>query len=249
MHTAKPLPATVVYPETDHMGEHETQFQIAVRLVPLVVAWLALKGVTARVAGDQFWYFVKGEPKHCRAPDVYVVEGVAQDAADRAVWKTWEGHHPAFALEVASDDWKKDYDDAPPAYDAMRCKELVIFDPGATPRSRKRIRWQVYRRVRGRGFVRVFAGQGDRVESRVLGCWVRLVDEGGNPRLRLATAPHGDELVPTDAERAAAERAAREVERAAREVERAAREAERARADAAEAEVARLRALLDRTRR
>ena len=239
MDTAKPLPATVVYPETDRMGEHETQFQIAVRLVPLVVAWLALRGVTARVAGDQFWYFVKGEPKHCRAPDVYVVEGVAQDATDRAVWKTWEGHRPAFALEVASDDWKKDYDDAPPAYDAMRCKELVIFDPGATPRSRKRIRWQVYRRVRGRGFVRVFAGQSDRVESRVLGCWIRLVGEGGNPRLRLASGDHGDDLLPTDAERAQAARRAEEAERAAKE--RAL-----ARAEAAEAELARLREALGR---
>ena len=71
------------------MGEHETQFQIAVRLVPLVLAWLALKGVKAKVAGNQFWYFARGQPKRCRAPDLYVVWGVAPGAPDRATWKTW----------------------------------------------------------------------------------------------------------------------------------------------------------------
>ena len=232
MNTAKPLAARVEYPETDHMGEHETQFQIAVRLVPLVLAWLALKGVKAKVAGNQFWYFARGQPKRCRAPDLYVVWGVAPDAPDRATWKTWEGHHPRFALEVVSDDWKKDYDEAPADYDALRVKELIVFDPGATARTRKRIRWQVYRRLRGRGLVRVFAGHGDRVESEVLACWIRLVDDNGNPRLRIGTGPHGDELLPTDAERADAERLAMEQERA--------------RADAAEAEIARLRALLSR---
>jgi hypothetical protein len=249
MNTAKPLAASVEYPETDHMGEHETQFQIAVKLVPLVLAWLTLRGVVARVAGNQFWYFVRGAPKRCRAPDVYVVEGIGLDAPDRGVWKTWEGHHPAFALEVVSDSWKKDYDEAPSDYDTMRAKELVIFDPGATERSRKRIRWQVFRRVRGRGLVRVFAGRGDRVESKSLGCWIRLVVEGGNPRLRLGIGDHGDELLPTEAERISIERvakeralAANEQERVAKEQERVAKEQALARAEAAEAELARLRA-------
>lgn len=240
MDTAKPLRAPVVYPETDHMGEHERQFQIAVLLVPLVAAWLALRGVVGRVAGNQFWYWVEGDTQRCRAPDVYVVEGIGPDAPDRPTWKTWEGHAPAFALEIVSDDWKKDYTDAPADYDAMGAREVVVFDPSATARSRKRVRWQVFRRVRGRGLVRVFAGAGDRVESKALGCWIRLVDARGNPRLRLATGPHGDELLPTDAERAVAERHAREEERRAKD-------AALAEKDAALAEIARLRAMLART--
>ena len=177
---------------------------------------------------------------------MYLVEGVAPDARDRGVWKTWEGHSPAFALEVVSDDRKKDYTDAPADYDAMGTRELVLFDPSATPRSRKRLRWQVYRRVRGHGFVRVFAGNGDRVESAVLGCWIRLVDEAGNDRLRLATGPHGDTLVPTDAERAEDERMAKEAALAAKDEALAAKDEALARAEAAEAELARLRALLTR---
>jgi hypothetical protein len=187
MDTAKPLVAPMVYPETDHMGEHEQQFQIAVLLVPLVAAWLALRGVVARVAGNQFWYWVEGDIARCRAPDVYVVDGVGPDAPDHAVWKTWEGYTPAFALEVVSDAWKKDYTEVPADYDAMGARELVVFDPGATERSRKRVRWQVFRRVRDRGLVRVFAGMGDRVESKALGCWIRRVDEAGKVRLRLGT--------------------------------------------------------------
>lgn len=232
METAKPLPAPVVYPETDEMGEHETQFNIATFLVPLLASFLARQGRVARVAGNQFWYFEQGKPARCRAPDVYVVDGVARTDPERATWLTWEGHRPAFALEVVSAKWKKDYDEAPDDYDAMRAKEVVVFDPGAPPRHARRVRWQVFRRVRGRGFVRVFAGDGDRVQSRELGCWIRLVTLDGHPRLRVAMGPHGDELLPTAEETADAERAAKE--------------AERARADAAEAEVARLRAELAR---
>jgi len=235
MDAAKPLAATVIYPETDDMGEHETQFNIATFLVPLLAAFLALRERVARVAGNQFWYFVEGKPTRCRAPDVYVVDGVARADPERATWFTWEGYKPAFALEVVSAKWKKDYDDAPGDYDAMRAKEVVVFDPGAHPGHPRRVRWQVFRRVRGRGFVRVFAGDGDRVESRELGCWIRLVTMDGHPRLRVGMGPHGDELLPTAEEVAATERAAKE--------------AERARADAAEAEVARLRAELARLRR
>jgi hypothetical protein len=51
--------------------------------------------------------------------------------------------------------------------------------------------------------------------------------EGGNPRLRLGIGDHGDELLPTEAERIAIERHAREQERLAKEQERHAREQER----------------------
>ncbi len=255
MDAAKPRSALVVYPESDDEGEHETQFKIAHLLVPLIAALLAAQKRVARVSGNQFWYFAKGDPQRCRAPDVYVVDGVAPSEPDRPSWCTWEGHRPAFALEVVSGKWQKDYDDAPRDYEAMRADGVVVFDPGARPRSQRRVRWQVFRRVRGRGFVRVFAGGGDRVESRALGAWVRLVDDGGHPRLRVATGPHGDDLLPTDGERADAERAAKETalalveaERARVEAERSRADAERARADAAEAELARLRADATRPR-
>ncbi len=67
-------------------------------------------------------------------------------------------------------------------------------------------------------------------------------------RRRAATGPHGDDLLPTDAERADTERAAKEVERIAKEAALARAVAESARADAAEVELARLRADAQRRR-
>jgi hypothetical protein len=235
--------AATVYPETDDMGEHETQRYISELLRALVIYLLAQRGRTAHVGANQFFYFVPGDPTKTRAPDVYVIEGLPQNHPDQGVWKTWEGHVPAFALEVVSSRWHKDYDDAPPDYDAMATHELILFDPGATPRSRKRVRWQVFRRVRDK-LRRVATSQTDRVESRELGCFVRLVSEYGNPRLRLATGRKGDTLVPTEAERAEAE-----AERAEAEAERAEAEAERAEAEAERAEAAERRALTERIAR
>jgi len=207
--------AATVYPETDDLGEHETQRYISELLRALVIGLFAQRGRVAHVGANQFFYFVPGDNTKSRAPDVYVIEGLPQAHPDQAVWKTWEGHVPAFALEVVSSRWHKDYDDAPPDYDAMSTQELILFDPEATARSRKRVRWQVFRRVRGR-LKRVVRSTADRVESRQLGCFVRVVSEHGDPRLRLATGRRGDTLVPTEAERAEAE-----AERAEAEAERA----------------------------
>lgn len=134
---------------------------------------------------------------------------------------------PSFALEVVGQDIDKDYDDNPALYRALGVEELVLFDPHHTPRSRRRLRWQVFREVRSRGLVRVEVSNGDRVQSRALGCWLREVEHHGRMALRLATGEQGETLVLTDVEQ---ERAAWEQERAAREQ--------------AEAEVARLRAEL-----
>lgn len=208
------------YPSEDKVGEHEVQRYIAELLRPLLARWLAEQGRVAHVGADQFFYWEQGNAGECRSPDVYVIDGVAQDIPEVGSWKVWEGHAPTFAFEVVSLDWKKDYDEAPPDYAKMGAKELVVFDPWATARSRKRLRWQVFRQVRGRGLVRVEASNGDRVECRTLGASLVAVSERGHVRVRLMA---DGRLVPTDAERAvAAEASTRE----------------------AEAEVARLRALL-----
>jgi Uma2 family endonuclease len=222
------LDATV-YPETDDMGEHEVQRYISELLRALVVYWFATNQRVGHAGANQFFYWIQGDPTKSRAPDVYVIDGLPQDHPDQGVWKTWEGHFPAFALEVVSSRRRKDYDEAPTDYDAMGTQELLLFDPAATARSRKRVRWQVFRRVRGK-LKRVAMSKADRVESRYLGCFVRAVTERGNTRLRLATGRRGDEFVPTESERLA--RAEVEAERAEAEAERAEAEAERA--DAAE---------------
>ena len=217
---------TVHYPATDHMGEDFLQRAIAEALRPLIARWFKSRRVKAFTGADQFLYWVEGDPTRRVAPDVYVLPKVAPESVPSS-WQLWEVGPPSFALEVVSRDVGKDYEDAPAEYAAMGAKELVIFDPGATARSRTRVRWQVYRRLARRGFVRVAQTMSDRVEVASLGCWLRAIGEGRDARLRLGTGVDGEELFATEAEAAQAQA-----------------EAARTRAESAEAEVARLRALL-----
>ena len=241
----------VEYPTTDDMGEHLLQRVIANLLRSLVRQWLAGSRRVATVGANQFVYWVEGDPRRCRAPDVYVVEGVSLSPERVGVWKTWEGHAPSFAFEVVSDDQLKDYEAAPRDYDAMGVRELVVFDPWATVRSRKRVRWQVFRRTEG-VFTRVESASGDRVWSEVLGCWLRSVDGARGVRVRLATGSHGDTLIATASAHARllrqiAETQADAERRARQEAEEHARDAE-ARTRDAENEIVRLRAELARLR-
>jgi hypothetical protein len=142
----------------------------------------------------------------------------------------------------------------------MGCKELILFDPGATVRSRRRVRWQIFRPVRGRGFVRVASSMEARVRSTVLDAWLVRVLDKGRPRLRLATGPRGETLLPTADEGEAAEKTIRAITETQAAAERTARQraeseargeaaraqAEAARADEAVREVERLRAELAR---
>ena len=189
----------VEYPDTDSMGEHETTINLAAELKAQIVRMLRDRRIVARVGTNQLVYFVEGDPDRYRAPDLYVIEGLTQEGPERASWKTWQGDVPSFVLEVVSSNWKKDYEDIPADYEAMGVKELVVFDPWATSRSRRRVRWQVFRRTR-RGFGKPLTSSDDRIESRVLGCFLRVVTPGGNARLRVAIGPRGDTLMPTEEE-------------------------------------------------
>ncbi len=223
---------STLYPESDDMGEHEIQRLIAELLRPLMDRFLVERRRPAHVGADQFIYWKEGTPTRRLAPDVYVLPGV-----DRSIvipsWKTWEtGIVPSFALEIAGGDIAKDYDHGPADYADLGVSELVVFDPHATPTSKPRLRWQVFRRVAKRGLVRVDVSQGDRVKSKVLRAWLRAVGSDSGVRIRIAEGENGEDLFPTEAE---AERAAREAAEAAR--------------DAAEAEVARLRLVIERAKR
>ncbi|MEJ7729263.1 MAG: Uma2 family endonuclease [Polyangiaceae bacterium] len=186
--------------------------------------WLAARGTPCFVGADQFIYWVQYAPTRSVAPDLYVLPGVPIDA-DVKAWKVWEsGVVPSFALEVVSDDFRKDYQETPVRYADLGVSELVVFDPLATS-SPERVRWQVFRHVPPMGLSVVERSDGDRVRSEALGCWLRAVGAAAELRVRLATGASGDELVHTEAE---AERAAEEAERR-REGSRARRQGSRAR--------------------
>jgi Uma2 family endonuclease len=220
-------------PFDDNMGEGSLQRFLSELLRPLLERLLAARGQPTFVGADQYIGLDPHDPRSVVAPDVYILPGV-EPGEDFDFWKVWQtGIVPSFALEIVSSRKGKDYKDAPRRYAALGVPELVIFDP-RSHRRRAGVRWQVYRKLARRGFVKVEETNEDRVRSKVLGCWLREVGTGKHLRLRLALDPDGEELVPT----------AEEVARAQAEAERAQAEVERARAAQAEAEIALLRAQL-----
>jgi Uma2 family endonuclease len=230
-----------IYPVEEKVGEEILQRWILELLRPLVATWLASRGVRALTGADQFIYFRRGDTRMRVAPDLYVLPGVRPDRRIRS-WKTWEeGLVPSFALEVVSGDVDKDYIESPALYRDLGVRELIVFDPDHED-DPQRFRFQVFRAVGKRGLVRTSVTNEDRVASRVLGCWIRAVGHGEDTRLRLATGKTGDELLPTDADRAEKERAEKERERAEKERERAEKERERAEKERERAEKERERA-------
>ena len=224
------VPDDIVYPEEERVGEELLQRWIVELLRPLTQRWLDECGRKALAGADQFIYYREGNIKERVAPDVYVLPGVAPGTRIRS-WKIWEtGIAPSFALEVASRDWRKDYEEAPGRYEEAGVDELVVFDPCWQERpGGAGVRWQVYRRE-GRAFGFIEKTNADRVRSESLSCWLRVVGEGDVQRLRLGHGPEGEILFPT----------AEEAERAAKEKERAAKEAALARIAELEAQLAEL---------
>jgi len=218
-------PDPTFYPESEKVPDPPLNRKVGVLLEELVRRWLAERGETAYVGGDQFIYWVQYQPTRAIAPDVYVLPGIDPET-DVRVWKLWEhAVVPSLAVEVVGLDVRKDYEVAPLRCEEIGVRELVVYDPDHTDGA-ERARFQVWRRRRGT-LVRVERTDTDRVRSAVLGCFIREVGSGGRRRLRLATGRHGERLFPTVEE-------LREEERRGREE--------------AEAELARLRAEVEALR-
>ena len=214
-------PVAVEYPETDHMAENLLQRLMCEFLRPLIARFLAevvegelskqkrYKSLRARkpmcVGADQFWYYVEGQPKKSVSPDVYVVSGVEPTAAPPSI-KLWELERPpVFALEIVSTDVDKDYIAAPKAYALTGVEELVVYDPAApvltdASQGAARVRWQVWKRLSDGVWDKALSTNADRVYSEALSCWLRVVGEGDQRRLRIATDALGDELFLSEAE-------------------------------------------------
>jgi Uma2 family endonuclease len=202
-----------------------------------------------RVGRDAFFAWLEAEPNVRVSPDVYVLDDPPEPPWPR-MWETWRDGHapPRLALEVVSDEWKKDYEEAPEKYSMLGAGELVVFDPEKARGvgSESRVPLQIYRREPDGSFVRTYKGSGPaRVES--VDAWVVSKPKGGVGLLRLCRDPLGADIVPTSEERAnhEAQHAIREAQHAIREAQRADHEAQRAGHEAQRAErlAARLRSL------
>lgn len=224
--------------DEDDMGEGIPQGEIA-QVVQSSITTLAEERAWTNtyVTRDNFFAWVEKEPLVRVSPDVYLLDDPPPHPRPK-MWQTWlPGHKPPrWALEIVSDDWKKDDNLNPRKYAQLGVRELVIFDPevaGSSNARNGRAKLQVYRRDADGAFVRVYRGEGPAF-SEELGAYliVRTID--GGTFLRLARDAAGADLVPTTEERAST---AEERAKAAEERANAAEE----RLRALEAELARAR--------
>ena len=238
------------YPTEDDMGQGSLQRLVSELLRALIERWLETRGIAAFVGANQFFYWEQFNSSEGIAPDVYVLPGAPRSPKINS-WKVWETHLlPSFALEIVSSEVDKDYLATPAKYARLGVEELIVFDPDFAL-SRSRVRFQVFRRTK-RGLLRVVdSSDADRVKSRVLGCYLRVVGTEGALRVRLATGFNGETLFPTDADAARADAAQAKAETAQAKAEAVQAKAEAVQAElkverearaALEAEIARLRA-------
>ena len=229
-----------IYPVSDDMGQSGLQLFVMRVLIDLLEDYFAALGRPVLVGGNQFFYFQRGEPRAVVAPDVYVVDDEVLRPWEVKSWKTWEhaGKAPTFALEIVSDEYRKDYSDQLiDRYQRLGVHELVRYDPRPATRATREVFAHFVRE--GEALVRR-PTPGDRVHLASWDLWlVRHLHDA----LRLGVGPGGGSLWPTARE-------ARDEEARARAVEARARDEAEARARAeAEAEAERLRAELAALRR
>jgi Uma2 family endonuclease len=181
--------------------------------------------------------------KAFRGPDVFWVGGVDPDR-ERQVWIAWEegGRLPDVIVELLSPTTKrKDRTVKKDLYARVfRTAEYFMHDPETRKLEGLRLEGLSYRAIPPDEQGRFWSEQ----LRASLGLWHGVVDGREGDWVRLFH-PDGS-LVPTPEEQAEAERRQAEAERRRAEAECRRAEAECRRADAAEAELARLRALLDK---
>lgn len=122
--------STVHYPESDGkpMAESPEHLQVMLALIAALQAYFAARQ-DVYVGGNQFLYWIEGNPRQRVAPDVYVAFGVPKRPW-RATWKVWEiGKAPDVIIELttpsaASEDLGRKFQ----LYQRLRVGEYLLID-------------------------------------------------------------------------------------------------------------------------
>jgi len=129
---------------------------------------------------DNFWYFERGDPSKCCAPDIALIAGASDAGTPRDCWLEWieGGLRPSVVFEMASRSTVQNNLTAKrDLYESLGVKEYFLFDPTGVYLSPP---LRGFRLSRGRYRELVPDSQG-RLESRELG--VRLRSEGRECRM------------------------------------------------------------------
>src|SRR5580704_10366564 len=120
----------VVYPESDGkpMADNTLQWDWMVKIVGELKEMFA--GQNVFVAGNLFWYPVKGDPSTVTAPDGLVVFG--RPPGYRGSYKQWEedGIAPQVVFEILSpNNTREEMEDKLAWYDRHGVEEYYFIDP------------------------------------------------------------------------------------------------------------------------
>jgi hypothetical protein len=190
------------FPDEDDLAEsfkHMLIVKLFTACVERLLKHLACDDV---VGGNIFFAWLEGNPKARLAPDMFI--SPAGSVPLEGVVETWAPGQkpPRFALEVVSEDMKKDYEHAPAQYGELGVDELVVFDPAANrSRSSQRRLLAVYRRQTEGALTQVAAGRGP-VYSTELGVWLIPKVLKDVPYLRISRDEAGADLILTAEEEA-----------------------------------------------
>lgn len=140
------------------------------------------------VAANIFLYYVKGDPKKRRSPDVMIVKGVKGNHLRRS-FMTWiEGAVPSCIIELTSKKTaKEDMRIKKPLYKKLGVNEYILFDPFEDYLPKQLLG---YRLEKGR-YRRITTAPDGSLISKELG--LRLVPEGEN--LALYDLKNGERLL------------------------------------------------------
>jgi Uma2 family endonuclease len=220
----------ILYPSSDGQPVAETDLHIEELLTFRSMMRLRYRERDdVYVAGNLLVYYEKGNPNARVAPDGFVVFGVP--ARNRRVFKTWqEQAAPSFVIEFTSrGTWLEDFGNKKALYAGLGVEEYFQFDPEADyldpPLQAQRLIDGEYRPI------------GPRADGGIESQTLRLIFYRDGARLRLVDLDSGRTLLRPS-----------ELHSALLDAERAKNEAE-TRAETAEAELAQLRAELDRSKR
>ena len=242
--TQSPAVAEVFYPESDGQPVAETDVHRTLMFELIAMLHEHFRDdPQVYISGNLFIYYQEGDPQRSVAPDVFVVKGVTR--RDRRTYKLWEeGRPPDVVFELTSpstrsEDRRTKHD----LYARLGVAEYFLFDPLdeylRPPFQGYRLRLGHYRPMRP-------AADGS-LWSAVLGLELHVQEM----RLRLFD-PVGQRWLPLPEEEPAARRAAEAratVAEARATVAEARVAAESEARQAAEAELAQLRAQLDKRSR
>ena len=132
MATASPKPDDF-YPESDGkpMAETTCHRDVMIELIVGLRDWFA-DDPLAYVSGNEFLYWVEGDPRRNVSPDVWVARGIDK-TVDRWSYKTWleYGKGPDFVLEATSRSTRRE--DKVKKFriyqDELKVREYFLFDP------------------------------------------------------------------------------------------------------------------------